>query len=258
MLLVDSGRFAYQGEGLSYTLHTQYGPFAFAHNTLTIDGADQLPTPAVATEPIPQSSYSFSKDGDWVFGSMSQWDASLHGAATHTRAVYYQRAPEGGEGDFLVVVDALATDRPRALEATWHAHPNATGVAVGPGLVAVVGGAATHTGLPVDAQACIIPAGGAAASMWGGARVVAGVMKNDTAHYQGWYSQAYDDAWPAPTLIYSAENVKDGAIFVWLIVPQSGRGQCTDEAEVVSRSAGSVTVRATVGGVAHTVTVPIA
>jgi NAD(P)-dependent dehydrogenase (short-subunit alcohol dehydrogenase family) len=63
---------------------------------------------------------------------MSFWDASLRGSATHTRGVYYQRPPApGAEGDFLVVADAVTGDRARAVEATWHAHPNATGCAIG-------------------------------------------------------------------------------------------------------------------------------
>ena len=261
MLLVDSGRFAYSGTDLSNTLHTQYGPYAFAHNTLTLDGADQLPLPAVAAAPVPPAAYSFSPSADWVVGSMAQWSAELAGRATHTRAVYYARAaaPGGGEGDFLVVADALASDRPRAVEATWHAHPNASGVAVGgpgAGRVAVVGGADTFTGKPMDVQACIIPATGAGAAAWDAAEVVRGVMQNGTQHYQGWYSQSYDDASPAPTLVYRAAAVPDGALFVWLIVPQGARGPCADTAEVLSRAAGSVVVRATVGGVAHTVTVP--
>ena len=184
MLLVDSGRFAYQGTDLSNVLHTQYGPFAFAHNTLTIDGADQLPLPAIAAAPIAPSSYSFTPAADWAFGSMSLW-GGLAGNATHTRAVYYQRPPSAAaDGDFLVVVDVITSDRPRAVQATWHAHPNSTGVAVvgGAGLAAVVGGVETHSGRPVNAQACVIPASGAAA--FASAKVVSGVMKSATDHYQ--------------------------------------------------------------------------
>ena len=262
MLLVDSGRFAYQGSDLSNTLHTEYGPYAFAHNTLTLDGADQLPTPAVAAAPVPPSSYSFSPAADWAFGSMSAW-AGLAGAATHTRGVYYQRAPApagGADGDFIIVVDALASDRPRAVEATWHAHPNATGVAIGaaPGFVAVVGGVAPLTGQPTPAQACVIPATGAAAAAWQSAAVVAGVNKSATEHYQGYYSQSYDDAWPAPTLVFKAQGVPGGAVFAWLIVPTSARGACADTAEVVSATAAAAVVRVTVAGAQHTVSVPLA
>ena len=115
---------------------------------------------------------------------MSLW-GGLAGNATHTRAVYYQRPPAAAaDGDVLVVVDLITSDRPRAVQATWHAHPNSTGVAVvgGAGLVAVVGGVETHSGRPVNAQACVIPASGAAA--FASAKVVSGVMKSATEHYQ--------------------------------------------------------------------------
>jgi hypothetical protein len=75
---------------------------------------------------------------------------------------------------------------------------------------------------------------------------------------QGWYSQEYDDAWPAPTLVYDATDVPPGSVFAWLIVPQSARGDCADAATVTSVSVSAVAVRATVGGVQHDVTVPIA
>lgn len=258
MLLVDSGRFAYAGTDLSNTLHTEYGPFAFAHNTLTLDGADQLPLPPVATAPIPPTSYNLSTTVDFAFGNMSFWSASLKGTATHTRGVYYQHppSPTSLEGDFFVIVDALETDRPRSVEATWHAHPNATGVAIGAALVAVVGGADTHTGQPTTAQACVIPASGGA--QWASASVVKGVMKTNTTHFQGWYSQSYDDAFPAPTLVYQAANVPNGAIFAWLIVPHGVRGPCSDTAQIVSSASGVVAVKVTVDGVEHTVDVKIA
>jgi hypothetical protein len=70
--------------------------------------------------------------------------------------------------------------------------------------------------------------------------------------------QEYDDAWAAPTLVYRAAGVKDGDLFAWLIVPQGARGPCVDEAEVLGRAGNIVTVRCVVGGVAHTVSVPIA
>ena len=87
--------------------------------------------------------------------------------------------------------------------------------------------------------------------------IVRGVMKNGTAHYQGWYSQEYDDAWPASTFVYSARAVPSGAAFAWLIVPSSARGACTDTADVLSVTQAAVVVRANVAGVQHTVTVPV-
>jgi hypothetical protein len=270
MLLVDSGRFAYAGAGLSNTLHLGYARHTHAHNTITLDGADQLPLPAVVDAPIAEGTYNLSLDsGDWVWAAMGEWDAPLVGNAVHTRGMFYQRVAGGGkggvDGDFLVVVDAITTDRPRAVECTWHAHPNATGVSAGsaPGWVGRVGGATTHTGQPTPAQACIIPANGAG---WDSAVVVKGVADkapNGTTYYQGWYSQEYEDAWEAPTLVYKAAGVGNGAVFGWLIVPTFDTHPCGgsggDTLEVLddSHREVGVVVKATVGGVQHTITVPM-
>ena len=170
-------------------------------------------------------------------------------------------ATPSSDHDFLIVLDRVETDRPRVVEATWHAHPNATGVAVGggPGLVGVVGGVDTFSGQPSNAQACVIPLGGGSASAWGTAGVVRGIARNDTqgVAWQGWYSQAYDDAWAAPVLVYRASGVGSGALFGWLIVPQSGRGACGDSGEVVSSTGSQAVVRVSVAGTAHEVTVPL-
>ena len=72
------------------------------------------------------------------------------------------------------------------------------------------------------------------------------------------YSQEYDDASPAPTLVYKALAVPGGAAFAWLVVPSSTRGPCTDTAEVLSRTASSVVVKVSIAGAEHTVTVPVA
>jgi len=55
--------------------------------------------------------------------------------------------------------------------------------------------------------------------------VVRGVARNDTqgVAWQGWDSQAYDDAWAAPVLVYRASGVDSGALFGWLIVPLRGQ-----------------------------------
>ena len=267
MLLVDSGRFAYAGTDLSATLHRLYGPNTTAHNTLTFDGADQLPLPALADAPVPASSFSFgAADGgaDWAFGSMSLYDTNvLQGAATHTRAVYYQRAPAAdADGDFLLVVDRVDGDRARLVQATWHAHPNSTGVSVDvSGGAAVVGGVETHSGQPVEAQACIYAAVGLAAQ-WSRATVVSGVVANAStgARWQGWYSQSYDDAWPAPTLVYERDAAAPGTVFAWLIVPQAARGPCAgdDAATVTSSNATAVVLDVTVAGRAYAqVVVPL-
>lgn len=76
--------------------------------------------------------------------------------------------------------------------------------------------------------------------------------------WQGWYSQVYDDAWPAPTLEYNATGVPAQAVFVWLLVPTSARGPCDAAVEVISAAPAEVVVAVTVAGVHSVVTVPTA
>ena len=60
-------------------------------------------------------------------------------------------------------------------------------------------------------QICVTPApAGPASSGWSSVTLVKG-QQADPAHgvpWQGWYSQVYDDAWPAPTLLYDALQVR--------------------------------------------------
>lgn len=126
MLLVDSGRFSYQGKDLSKTLHDEYSRTTHAHNTLTIDGKEQQAAPAKAATPRPNSSWAFTSSRDVVQGSMQLYDG-LQGSACHSRSIAYQREPV----EFFVVVDRVTTDRPRSVQATWHLHPNGSAV-VGP------------------------------------------------------------------------------------------------------------------------------
>jgi hypothetical protein len=84
MLLVDSGRFAYSGTDRSATLHAQYARNASAHNTLTFDGCDQLPTPAVAAAPLAPGAVTLAPARDAAWGTMSAFDpACLAGAVAH-------------------------------------------------------------------------------------------------------------------------------------------------------------------------------
>jgi hypothetical protein len=286
MLLADSGRFAYSGTDLSATLHVEYGRNTTAHNTLTFDGCDQLPLPALASGPVAPSTLVFTPAADTAYGNMTYYDG-LGGPLVHTRGLAYTRAPAqwkdpkglsgGTDGDFLVVVDAVTTDRPRSVQATWHTHPNATVTvdqATGTGTVV---GAVASTGKPSAARACVIPAVGAAKAAdlrlvtpsWSSVTTVRGQYQNTSngTRWQGWYSQSYDDAWPASTLVYQAAGVWGGspttsALFAWLIVPTANGGAggpCTaSSATIVGMAGGNVTVSVTVAGQgAFTVEVPV-
>jgi len=270
MLLVDAGRFAYVGNDLSGVLRREYQKFARAHNTLVFDACDQLPTPGVVTAPLAPETVRLAPAADSAWGNMSAFDPScLNGSVTHTRGVVYTRAAGGasadGDGDFVVVVDGVRTDRDRGVEAFWHAHPNATGgISLNAStLVATVGGA-TFAFEPSAAQACVVPAraGVAGAAAWSGATVVKGQVRNDTLGlpWQGWFSASYDAAFAAPVTVYSARAPAGATAFAWLIVPTAGHSPCGAHAAVIVAVArDAVVVAVSVAGAPPAnVTVPMA
>jgi Heparinase II/III-like protein len=253
MLLVDSGRFAYDGTDLSATLHQEYSSFTFAHNTFTIDGCDQLPDPPMAKEPIPDESVIFTPLVDTAFGNMSLYDG-LKGSATHTRGLYFQR-PNGdtsNDGDYLIAIDIIDSDRARSVSATWHAHPNSSGLTLDPTSgIANVGGVHGATGLPTTAQACVIPATkNNMTSIWEIATVITGQQKDPSKNinWQGWYSQAFEDAWSAPTLVYNTSVNSGRTYFGWLIIPTSIRKPCTSTLNLLSATNTNVLAEVTLDG----------
>jgi hypothetical protein len=251
MLLVDSGRFAYSGTDLSATLQQQYARYARAHNTITIDGCDQLPFPAVATEPVPAASVQMGLVNDTAYGTMADYDGLL-GNASHTRAVYFSRQyskPGSDDGDWIIVIDAIETDRPRSIQLTWHAHPNASQASL-EGLNAVVGGANARTGEPLPAQICVIPAPTFGANpTWSKAEIVRGVYQNAStgALWQGWFSPAYDSPFTAPALVYDG-NIETSTVFAWFLVPTASPAACVASIDIKSIDANEVTVAVSVNG----------
>jgi hypothetical protein len=106
-------------------------------------------------------------------------------------------------------------------------------------------------------QACVIPAPAVPglASGWTNTSIVSGRVADPAAgvKWQGWYSQAYDDAWASPTIVYDAVTTSASpTVFVWLIVPTAVRGPCPGVNSIsvlsVSSGAGTVAVRVTVPG----------
>lgn len=228
LLLVDSGRFAYQGTGSIF--HSVYAPSTRAHNTLTIDQCDQAAAPPVATQPVPANTWSIGDTHDYGRGTMATWD-KLQGNATHTRAVLFRK------GAWWVVIDHISSDRPRHIQATWHAHPNSTVT------VQQATGVALVTGEP-RGQIAVIPATG---SGWK-VQVVRGLQPPASPYYQGWFSASYLDCEPSPTLEYDADVGHGDALFAWLLFPTPTVGPVQAQLAIVSRNATAVTVRVTVSG----------
>jgi hypothetical protein len=258
MLLVDSGRFAYSGSDLPAILHTHYARNASAHNTLTLDGCDQRAEPAVAAAPLAPGAVVLTPPWDEARATMDLYDAAcLAGAGAHSRAVHFARGAGAGggapeDGDFLLVVDVVRSDRPRTVQAHWHSHPNASGgvqVNATSG-VARVGGA-RWSGEPLPAQACLIPAAGGTG--WEGVAAVRGAAPPAAPAYQGWFSASYDDASPATALVYQGRAAGGGeagsGVWAWLIVPSAAPRSCSaDGARVAAANATHVTVEVALEG----------
>lgn len=231
MLLVDSGRFAYSGTDLSALLHVRYARNASAHNTFTIGGCDQLPVPPIAASPLPPSAITLTPAYDAAFASMGNFDPVCLGGkganVSHSRGVHFQRSPSSSSSSpFILVVDVVTSDTPRAVEAHWHTHPNASALDVNSTSgVARVGGA-RWSGEPLPAQLCLTPAqggssGGGGSGWEGGVRVAKGEQPPQDPNYQGWFSASYDDAQPASTLVYTGSVLGGGeggeGVWGWLI-----------------------------------------
>ena len=236
MMLVDSGRFAYQGTGSIF--HSKYAPTTRAHNTLVIDNCDQAAAPALATGPVDPFTYAITDAYDYARSSMSLWN-NLKGNATHTRAVHFLK------GHWLVVVDKVSTNRPRFIQAVWHAHPNSTVVVIDVHL-----GVAVVTGVP-RGQIAIIPASG---SLWN-LSVVKGQQPPEYPYFQGWFSASYLDCEPSPTLLYDT-NIPDGdSIFAWLLLPSpiATQGPVHAALDIVEKDTKSVTVKVKIQGQPDTI-----
>ena len=235
MLLVDSGRFQYNGVGLSHTLFRQYERTTTAHNTLTFDGKQQAMAPALASGPVPNSSWSFGEKRDFVAGSMSMYEG-LSGHATHHRSTLYVKQSANNLPSYIVVVDCVTTDRNRTVSASWHAHPNSN-VSLR-GKSATITGVETETAKPSAAVLTLVPSSGGAFA-WSSAAVVRGQVGNETAPWQGWYSSSYNGNDTAPTLVYDAQIPSAGAVFGWLLIPQNQAPQGEAVAATLSLARGS-------------------
>ena len=247
-LIEDSGRFAYAGNSVSHALRP-YCHDTHAHNTLRIDGMQQSQSPKLATSPRPNSSWTFQVAHDIVQGSMSEYDG-LHGTAKHSRTVYHQR------GEFFLIVDVVTSDRPRAIQATWHTHPNAS-VSLAAD-VATIRGVDLATQVASDVHVALIPATGA--QSWNSSKIVKGQRAGvaGATEDQGWFSEHYSDATPASTLVYDAQMSSSSkrAVFAWLLVVSPTGRPAAASCVVTDVGAEEVSATVTVAGKAQKVTVP--
>lgn len=195
-LLVDGGRFAYRG-----TLARKFRRYATgsdSHNLILIDGEGQSPGPRVADHPIAQQDYRLTERFDYARGAFDQF-GNLEGSVRHTRAVFYVR------GQFWVVADRIETDRPRTVQALWHWHPDSKVEARENGVVSTDHQKGNLTIIPVGTDDWEVE-----------------MVKGAENPPQGWYSERYNHAVPAPVSIYNTD-IKEKTTFVWILYPSEGK-----------------------------------
>ncbi len=221
-LLVDTGRFAYQGR-LAEKFRKPYAMHSRGHNVILIDGKSQGKGEAAVSAPLENDACAVDPDTDWAAGSIDGFDG-LEGTATHRRAVLYRR------GQYWVVVDRIESDRPRTIRAHWHFHPAAT--------VRLQDTAAVTTD-PDAGNLRLTPSGN---PDWN----VRAVRGQEEPELLGWYSPRYGDIEPTTVVTYEAEIDKGQTTFAWLIVP--GKGEVADAAlELVNVADGQAEILVRIG-----------
>lgn len=230
-LLVDAGRFAYQGEVARK--FRKYATGSFGHNVVLVDGKGQAAGVARAEAPLASDLYTITPEYDYGSGTFDQF-SGVGGKFSHTRSMVFVR------GKFWVVVDQLQTDRPRQIETLWHWHPSCNVETETSGIVRTNNDRGNLE---------IIPVGN---PDWN----VSMVKGQETPTIQGWYSKMYNTYEPNPTTIYSSE-LKSGDSFVWILWPSEGKAPNV-QTEILAKTADSVKIRVTqTGKGSWTVLVPL-
>lgn len=220
-LLVDGGRFAYQGEVARK--FRKYATGSASHNVVLVDGKGQAAGVARAETPLSNDLFAITPEYDYGSGSFDKF-SGVEGNFSHTRSVVYVR------GKFWVVADQLKTDRPRSIETLWHWNPSCK---------VETGNSGTVRTINDRGNLEIIPVGN---PDW----KVAQVKGQETPTIQGWYSKEYNTYEPNPTTIYSRE-LKTNDSFVWILWPSEGKAP-EIKTEIMAKTADSVKIRVTEAG----------
>ncbi len=211
-LLVDGGRYWYKWDTLR-----QYFLGTASHNCILVNACGQADDGWEVTDRPFTGAQACTERFDYCVSSFNgPWLGQL-GACRHTRAVLYLRNLG------WLVIDRIASDRPRPVWPLWHFHPACTVVAEGttvrsddPGLGNIlIRPLGTMDWDLVCERGERNPHGGKY-RMW----------KADIVHVpkdrqdQGWYAPAYHDLQPATCAVYRGRA--DDALFGWLLWPGTG------------------------------------
>jgi hypothetical protein len=219
-LLVDSGRYTYQnyfgeaGTWRSYFIGTA------AHNTVLIDGLGQVNGPQLVDAPLDDTQMCITQTYDYAQATYYSGYADVATAfARHKAVLWRQMLPEEGvdydvshtrgvlylRGMGWVVVDRIATDRPRRITPLWHFHPACTVIREGQSVVTVDEGVGNLRIQPVGTLDWEIEF----------------ISGRESPDFQGWYSTEMDVKVPNICACYTAE-IEHTTTFAWVLLPAKG------------------------------------
>ena len=238
-ILIDPGRFIYGS-------NNQWADFrksTRAHNTISIDGADQkmLSNNGAAGLPgatddylrnnsreflqqydmaramaIPVTDYEITDDYDFARGKVfaGYEGNNFSGNAFHQRAVWYER------GKFWLVLDKITSDKTRNIKAFWHFHPDCKNVEINAEGAVMSKDAEEGNLIIIPIKGNILPVG----------ELVTG---QESPEIQGWYSAEYGKWEPSTVAVYASETGTQ-AHFGWLIVPFLGNAVPNASAKITA------------------------
>lgn len=254
-LLVDSGRFSYDGPVAS-TFRNAYAIHSRGHNVvlLSAEGCSsssngscvlcgQVESPALAPSALlPGKDFNISDSQDWARGAIQF--QGLTGQGVHARGIVHLR------GVAWVVADRISTDRPRLARWLWHAHPNTTATLVAnPGTPSSV--LVQHLEGPrldiVSARNSSIPA-------WSNASIISGQLDPEP---QGWYSPSYDVFGPSDAVVLDALVPAGNSSVAWVIRAAPTASATPIIATIIDQSDVDITVQVQIGATTTLVVVNI-
>jgi len=210
LLLTEGGNYAYDDSAMRrYVLSTR------AHNTLRIDGQDQNRRAAYRREAFDVSLPSDGRlevheDFDVARGVYAEgYGPQAQAWARHERSVIFLKHGRGALGPCWLVIDRLAPDGPRDLQAIWH---------INAGQVRLRGGAAFSEDAHLPNLA-VIPAIEAGLAL----RLVCG---QEEPEFQGWMSiknNQQGEYVPVPTLLCEGRRAGPARIVTLLYPTRPGQ-----------------------------------
>ncbi len=190
--LVASGRFWYMGDKWQRFAHSSR-----SKNVILIDDQDQQTRPKKTNQPLADEHWAVTESFDFVRKTHEHFE-NLDGEAAHTRIVVFLK-----DANCWVVLDRIATDRPREITPMWRFRPERE--------VRLDDAGNLVTADAEGANLSIIPVG----DIDWNAELIRG---REQPYIQGWYSEHTPNWAPNTAAEFKAEIAGD-TVFAWLMIP---------------------------------------